>query len=208
MSYIDFLSSVHKSTKRDYLARVNDPEYPKAYAATLAKKWDFDYWDGSRKVNYGGYSYDGRWTKVAKAMVEHYGIKAGDKILDIGCGKGFLLYDFMQVCPGVEVAGIDISSYAIENSLPEIRDRVSIGNAKNYLLKPMNLISYYPLRRSTICMHKNCFRRCKKWNELARTKNTCVLSLTETSKKKRTYFIGKSPVKPLTPLKSGTGGLS
>ena len=131
MSYIDFLSSVHKSTKRDYLARVNDPEYPKAYAATLAKKWDFDYWDGSRRVNYGGYSYDGRWAKVAKAMVEHYCIKAGDKILDIGCGKGFLLYDLTQVCPGVEVTGIDVSTYAIENSLPEIRDRVSVGNANN-----------------------------------------------------------------------------
>ena len=131
MSYIDFLSSVHKSTKRDYLARVNDPEYPKAYAATLAKKWDFDYWDGSRRVNYGGYCYDGRWAKVAKAMVEHYCIKAGDKILDIGCGKGFLLYDLTQVCPGVEVTGIDVSTYAIENSLPEIRDRVSVGNANN-----------------------------------------------------------------------------
>ena len=135
MSYIDFLSSVHKSTKRDYLARVNDPEYPKAYAATLAKKWDFDYWDGSRKVNYGGYNYDGRWAKVAKAMVEHYGIKAGDRILDIGCGKGFLLYDFIQVCPGVEVTGIDISAYAIENSLPEIRDRLSICNANNLPFK-------------------------------------------------------------------------
>lgn len=131
MSYIDFLSSVHKSTTRDYLARVNDPEYPKAYAATLAKKWDFDYWDGSRRVNYGGYRYDGRWAKVAKAMVEHYCIKAGDKILDIGCGKGFLLYDLTQVCPGVEVTGIDVSTYAIENSLPEIRDRVSVGNANN-----------------------------------------------------------------------------
>ena len=63
MAYIDFLSVNHKSTKRDYLARVNDPEYPKAKAAELAKKWGYDYWDGDRRINYGGYRYmkeDGR----------------------------------------------------------------------------------------------------------------------------------------------------
>ncbi|EHI48713.1 methylase involved in ubiquinone/menaquinone biosynthesis [SAR116 cluster alpha proteobacterium HIMB100] len=131
MSYQDFMSSVHKSTKRDYLARVNDKDYPKPYAASLAKKWAFDYWDGSRKINYGGYKYDGRWANVAAQMVQHYGIKAGDKILDIGCGKGFLLYDFTQVCPGVEVIGLDISEYAIQNSLPEIKDSLKLGNANN-----------------------------------------------------------------------------
>lgn len=129
MAYVDFLSVIHKSTKRDYLARVNDPEFPKAKAAELAKKWAFDYWDGDRRINYGGYRYDGRWAKVARAMADHYGIKAGDKILDIGCGKGFLIYDFTQVVPGVEVHGIDVSEYAIENALDDIKDRVQVGHA-------------------------------------------------------------------------------
>ncbi len=129
MAYVDFLSVIHKSTKRDYLARVNDPEFPKAKAAELAKKWAFDYWDGDRRINYGGYRYDGRWAKVAKAMADHYGIKPGDKILDIGCGKGFLIYDFTQVIPGVEVRGIDVSEYAIENALDGIKDRVQVGHA-------------------------------------------------------------------------------
>lgn len=130
MSYIDFLSVVHKSTKRDYLARVNDPDFPKAVAAERAKKWDFDYWDGDRRINYGGYKYmPGRWEKVAKAMADHYGIKPGDKILDVGCGKGFLLYDFTLVVPGVEVYGIDISQYAINNSKEEVRDRLQVGSA-------------------------------------------------------------------------------
>jgi protein-L-isoaspartate(D-aspartate) O-methyltransferase len=129
MTYVDFLSVIHKSTKRDYLARVNDPEFPKAKAANLAKQWGFDYWDGDRRVNYGGYRYDGRWAKVARAMADHYGIKPGDKILDIGCGKGFLIYDFTQVVPGVEVTGIDISEYAIENAVDGIKDRVQVGKA-------------------------------------------------------------------------------
>ena len=84
MTYIDFLSAVHKSTTRDYLARVNEPEYPKAKAAILAKKWDVEYWDGDRRICYGGYRYmPERWAPVAQAMIDHYDIKPGDKILDI-----------------------------------------------------------------------------------------------------------------------------
>ena len=130
MAYIDLMSAIHKSTTRDYLARVNDSDFPKAKAAALAKQWGFDYWDGDRKICYGGYRYmEGRWEKVARAMVEHYGIKPGDKILDVGCGKGFLLYDFTKVVPGLELHGIDISEYAIENSKEEIKDRLQLGNA-------------------------------------------------------------------------------
>ena len=130
MANIDFLSVLHKSTTRDYLARVNDPEYPIARAAELAKRWGYDYWDGDRRINYGGYRYlPGRWEKVARKMAEHYGIKAGDRILDVGCGKGFLLYDFTLVVPGVEIYGIDVSDYAIANSKEEIRSRLRVGNA-------------------------------------------------------------------------------
>jgi SAM-dependent methyltransferase len=130
MAYIDLLSAIHKSTQRDYLARVNDPDFPKAKAAALAKQWGFDYWDGDRKICYGGYRYmEGRWEKVARAMVEQYGIKPGDKILDVGCGKGFLLYDFTKVVPDLELHGIDISEYAIANAKEEIKDRLQVGNA-------------------------------------------------------------------------------
>ena len=132
MAEIDFMSVLHKSTQRDYLARVNDPEYPKAKAAELAKKFSKDYWDGDRRICYGGYRYlEGRWEKVARAIAEHYPLSAKPKILDIGCGKGFLLYDFLKVIPDAEIYGIDISDYAIANSKPEIRDRLQVGNAIN-----------------------------------------------------------------------------
>lgn len=129
MSYVDFMSPLHKSTSRDYLARVNDPQFPKAKAAELAKQWGYDYWDGDRRINYGGYKYiEGRWDKIAKFMTEYYGLKAGDKILDIGCGKGFLLYDFTKVIPGIEVYGVDISKYAIDNSKEEIKLNLQVSN--------------------------------------------------------------------------------
>lgn len=138
MAYIDFLSAVHNSTKRDYLARVNDPEYPKPKAAELAKRWDFDYWDGDRRICYGGYRYmPGRWAPMARAMIDHYGLKAGDKVLDIGCGKGFLLYEMSLLEPGLEIHGIDISPYAIEHAKEEIKGRLQVANA-NQLPFPDN----------------------------------------------------------------------
>jgi len=127
MPEIDFVSAIHKKTKRDYLGRVN--EFPKAEAAKIAKQFGKDYWDGDRKFGYGGMRYDGRWRVVAEAMAKHYGIKPGDRVLDVGCGKGFLLYDFTQVVPGVEVRGLDISSYAIENAKEEVRPLLSVGHA-------------------------------------------------------------------------------
>jgi len=127
MPLIDFLSPLHKATRRDYIARVT--EFPKAEAARLAKRWDRDYWDGDRKTGYGGMRYDGRWRQVADAMVSHYGLAAGDRVLDVGCGKGFLLYDLTQACPGLDVTGLDISRYAIANAKEEIRDRLVEGTA-------------------------------------------------------------------------------
>jgi SAM-dependent methyltransferase len=130
MAYLDFMSVLHKSTERDYLARVNELEYPKAKAASLAKKWAYDYWDGDRRINYGGYRYmEGRWEKVAKTMIDHYELPERPKILDIGCGKGYLLYDFSKVLPNSEIYGIDISEYAIKNSKEEVHDYLQIGNA-------------------------------------------------------------------------------
>ena len=132
MTYIDFMSVLHKSTKRDYLERVNDPDFPKAKAAKLGKRWDYDYWDGDRRVNYGGYKYiEGRWEKVAREMIDHYTLPENPKILDVGCGKGFLLFDFLKVMPNSEIYGIDISNYAIGNSKEEIRDSLQVGNATN-----------------------------------------------------------------------------
>ncbi len=127
MAELDFISLVHKKTKRDYLGRVN--EFPKAEAAKLAKKFDFDYWDGDRKVGYGGMRYDGRWRAVADRMVAHYGLKAGDRVLDVGCGKAFLLHDFTQAVPGLEVRGLDVSAYAIEHAKEEVRPFLDVGHA-------------------------------------------------------------------------------
>ena len=127
MAYIDFITQQHTSTKRDYVGRVM--AHDKAACATVATQWGRDYWDGERQFGYGGYSYDGRWRVVAEAMVAHYDLKPGDRILDVGCGKAFLLYEFTQVVPGIEVVGIDISQYGVENAKEEVRNNLKISSA-------------------------------------------------------------------------------
>lgn len=128
MAYVDFVSALHQKTQRDYLARVT--EFPKAEAARLARQWGKDYWDGDRRVGYGGMRYDGRWRVVADALAKHYGLKAGDRVLDVGCGKGFLLYDLTQAVPGLEVRGLDLSRYALEHAKEEVRPFLEVGHAK------------------------------------------------------------------------------
>jgi len=127
MAYVDFVGVLHTATTRDYVQRV--VEHDKAECAEVACQFGEDYWDGDRRYGYGGYRYDGRWRKVADAMVDYYNLKPGARILDIGCGKGFLAYEFTQALDGVEIAGIDVSEYGIAHAKEEVRDSLRVGNA-------------------------------------------------------------------------------
>ena len=129
MQEIEFITTVHKSTQRDYIGRVNEAD--KAACAEIAIKWGKDYWDGDRKHGYGGYRYDGRWRVVAEAIAKHYELKDDARILDVGCGKGFLLYEFSQILPNREVVGVDISEYAIENAKDEVRPNLQVAPAQS-----------------------------------------------------------------------------
>jgi SAM-dependent methyltransferase len=126
MTIINFLGSLHTSISRNYIQRV--VENDKAVCAEVAREWGKDYWDGDRKYGYGGYIYDGRWQSVATDMVEHYELKSNHKILDIGCGKGYLLFELTRVVPGISVTGIDISEYGINNSKDEVKSKLLVGN--------------------------------------------------------------------------------
>jgi len=115
---LNIVTSLHKRTKRDYLPRMVDD---KVHCMLKAKEYEFDYWDGDRRYGYGGYKYDGRWKSVAEKLIATYNLKSDARILDVGCGKAFLLYELKQLLPDAEVCGFDISQHGLADAPESIR---------------------------------------------------------------------------------------
>jgi SAM-dependent methyltransferase len=111
--------------RRDIAAR----EAARPAQREIARKFGREYFDGDRGQGYGGYRYDGRWVAIAERMRDFYGIKPGHAILDVGCAKGFLLHDLRQVVPGVRVAGVDISAYAVAHAMEDVKPAIVVASA-------------------------------------------------------------------------------
>jgi SAM-dependent methyltransferase len=127
----NFVTPLHTSTKRDVLVRMNDN---KVECMLKAKEYDFDYWDGDRRFGYGGYKYiPGRWKSVAESLIREYNLVSGSRVLDIGCGKGYLLYELLLLEPGLIIKGIDNSNYGLENSKEEIKQFLIYHKAQDPL---------------------------------------------------------------------------
>ncbi len=96
----------------------------------IARKFGREYFDGDRRFGYGGFHYDPKfWSPVIPDLVRHFQINPDSSILDVGCAKGFMLFDFLKYYPNLRVAGIDISEYALENSKTEVADFLTLANA-------------------------------------------------------------------------------
>ena len=137
---IKLITNNHKKTKRNYLKRMLNK---KIHAMQISKKYDFDYWDGNRMYGYGGYKYDGRWVDVAKKIIKKYRLNSKSKVLDIGCGKGFLVYELSKLLKSDNIYGIDISKYSIGKSPNEIKKKLKIIDARkklNYKKREFDLI--------------------------------------------------------------------
>lgn len=127
---MEFQKPLHTATSRDYLGRMMDD---KVACMRVAKEFENDYWDGDRRYGYGGYCYNGRWRVVAETMAAHYDLPHDARILDMGCGKAYLLYEFTQVLSNALVTGIDVSRHGLADAKPEIRDRLHYGRAQDLL---------------------------------------------------------------------------
>ena len=123
---IDILANYPKA-KRDLSARL---ESKSEESRKIGRKFGFDYFDGDRNHGYGGFSYNPKfWQPVIPTIVENYKIGNSSTVLDVGCAKGFFLYDLKLAFPGINITGVDLSEYAIANSIPEIKPYLQVGNA-------------------------------------------------------------------------------
>ncbi len=118
----EIVTPLHQATKRDYLARMQDD---KPHCMIKAKEYGFDYWDGDRRFGYGGYKYlPGRWKPVAEALIRDYRLGPGSRVLDIGCGKGFLLHEMLLLEPKLIISGFDSSDYGLAHAKDEVKPRL------------------------------------------------------------------------------------
>ena len=124
-----FISKVHNSTKRNYVERMINN---KIQCMKVAKKYSYDYWDGNRMYGYGGYKFiPGRWTPIAKKIIKDYKLTNRSSILDLGCGKGYLLFEIKKILPKINILGYDYSKYAIINSKKEIKRYLKVKDIRN-----------------------------------------------------------------------------
>jgi len=124
MAEVDLLRHYPRARRQMAKPRSADPANRIA-----ALKFSAEYFDGTREQGYGGYYYDGRWIPIARDIVAHFGLKPGDRVLDVGCAKGFLVKDLMAACPGLQVYGLDVSGYALSHCQPEAAGRLVLGTA-------------------------------------------------------------------------------
>ena len=125
---IDLLKNYPK-TARDLTARVTSKSEE---SRNLARRFDKEYFDGDRNNGYGGFYYNEKyWRGVIPDIISRYNLTPDSKVLDIGCAKGFFLYDLKTAIPGIFIKGVDVSTYAITNALPEVKSELLIANAVN-----------------------------------------------------------------------------
>jgi SAM-dependent methyltransferase len=124
MPEFNLLKSV-PTIRRDVSARLKDKSDNRAISNLFGE----GYFDGPRAQGYGGYHYDGRWQKIAQTARDRYGLKAGQRVLDIGCAKGFFVHDLMATVPGLSADGLDISAYATGHAYGDSGGRLTLGSA-------------------------------------------------------------------------------
>lgn len=97
----------------------------------VARQFGREYFDGDRLHGYGGYSYHPRfWTETVRRFRDYYQLAPDAELLDVGCAKGFMMHDFKQLMPDLRIAGLDISEYAREHAIDDMKPYIQTGNAR------------------------------------------------------------------------------
>lgn len=174
-NYKNFVTPNHKRTKRNYLERMMDN---KIHCMKISKKYSQEYWDGDRKYGYGGYKYIKDYNKqLAEKLIETYKLTNQSRVLDLGCGKGFLMYELKKILNKLSIIGVDMSIYAKKNAKKEIKHLIKIQNLNQNLNFKEN---YFDLVLSINTLHNlklsNLSRCIKEIELIGKQKFICVES--------------------------------
>ena len=160
MSEINLLAKYPQTKRNLKEASINRTDKERQ----IARRFDREFFDGDRRHGYGGYSYNEKyWTEVVKDFKDYYQLQNGSRILDVGCGKGFMIYDFKKLNSNFEVKGIDISEYAIRNGISEIKNEISVGSCEsipfedNYFDLVISINTIHNLEKKVVLNHLKKF---------------------------------------------------
>ncbi len=176
----------YPSTKRN-LTRRNNLKSKKIQ--NIARKFGKDYFDGKREYGYGGYYYHKKfWTKVVKDFKKFYKLTNKSKILDIGCGKGFMVYDLKKLLPKAKIIGIDISKYAVKNSKKEVKHLLKLGNAKKLQFKDNTFDLIISINALHNLNKKECSMALKEINRVSKKNAFITVDAYNNAKEKKRMY--------------------
>ena len=151
-----------------------------------SKEFGQMYFDGPREYGYGGYKYDGRWVPIAKEIVSRYNLKKGDRVLDIGCAKGFLVKDLLS--SGIEAYGIDVSEYALKNCEPEVIGRLHLGSADKIPFPDKSFAATISINVIHSLSRERCITALKEMERLAPGKGYVQVDSYRTPEEKQVFL--------------------
>jgi SAM-dependent methyltransferase len=97
----------------------------------VARQFGKEFFDGDRQYGYGGFKYFSRfWQPVIPTFQKHFGLTGRSSLLDVGCAKGFMLHDLVELIPDITVRGVDVSDYAIAHAMDDIKSKVQVADAR------------------------------------------------------------------------------
>lgn len=159
-------------TKRNVAKRKEGKD---ASVIAAAKEFGELYFDGPREYGYGGYKYDGRWVPVARDIVKHFGLSPNDRVLDVGCAKGFLVKDLLSV--NVDSFGIDISEYALMHCAPDVVGRLHLGTAEKLPFPDGSFAAVVSINTLHNLDRAGCIRALREMTRVCRTPKNCFVQV-------------------------------
>lgn len=168
----------------------------------IARRFGKDFFDGERKYGYGGFNYHPKyWSKVVKNFKRYWKLNNNSKILDVGCAKGFMIYDLKKIIPRAYIRGVDISKYAIKNSKKEVKTLLKVANAKKLPFKDKSFDVVISINTIHNLNKKDCASAIKEISRVSKKHSFITVDAYRDFKEKKNMFMWNLTAKTIMSVK-------